>query len=126
LKYTPRTKRCSKCREVKLTSEFWHMARSPTGLQGYCKACMRSRNKYKASGHRRRRYGLSEAAFQEMLTAQDYRCLICRRKRRLIVDHDHNSGAVRGLLCDRCNVGMGCLDDNPALLVRAAKYLLSR
>jgi len=42
---------------------------------------------------------------------------------RLAVDHDHKNGEVRGLLCHRCNVGLGNFQDNPELLLKAYKYL---
>lgn len=71
-----------------------------------------------------RKYGLSSEVYQEMLSEQGGRCAICRRKVRLHVDHDHQSGVVRGLLCFQCNVGLGGFRDNPVLLKRAVKYLM--
>ena len=52
------------------------------------------------------RYGLTEADYEMMFRQQSGRCAICQKeseRRRLCVDHDHESGVVRGLLCDRCN-----------------------
>ena len=89
---------------------------------------MRSRaevNRGKNDRAKRRRYGISQEVYEEMISAQGGRCLICRRKPdRLCVDHDHTSGAVRGLLCQSCNGGMGMFDDDPARMMRAVRYLM--
>jgi hypothetical protein len=68
-----------------------------------------------------------------MFAEQNGRCAICRqvettrgpngRPRRLSIDHDHETRDIRGLLCHRCNVALGLLDDNPELLDAAAGYL---
>lgn len=66
-----------------------------------------------------------------MLLAQQERCAICRRHfdntgprdLRDHVDHCHITGAVRGMLCGRCNKGLGQFIDSPAMLDRAIRYL---
>lgn len=76
-------------------------------------------------------YGLTEAEYMEMLASQSGRCAICgttngRRKSEthpLYVDHDHSTGAVRGLLCQPCNSALGMLEDDPERLRRAVEYL---
>ena len=73
------------------------------------------------------RYGLSIAEFEQMLTSQNGVCAICRhpekRRYRLSVDHDHESGRVRGLLCSQCNFAIGLMSDEPGRLIAAAQYL---
>jgi len=57
---------------------------------------------------------------------QEGLCAICRGpsgRRALGVDHDHTTGAVRGLLCSTCNSGLGGFRDNAALLIEAIVYL---
>lgn len=76
--------------------------------------------------HRERKYGISQEQFDEMADAQGYRCLICRRKKKLGVDHDHESGIIRGLLCFRCNSALGGFNDNPVLLKAAINYLMGK
>jgi hypothetical protein len=79
-----------------------------------------------------KRYQLSPDAYHAMLNEQDGRCAICRRDPvsvgPLCVDHDHDhpEKAVRGLLCDSCNLGLGKFKDDPHLLVDASKYLFAR
>lgn len=59
---------------------------------------------------------------------QAHACAICGAPPppggALVVDHDHATGRIRGLLCGRCNIGLGWFDDQPQLLDRAIKYLL--
>lgn len=63
--------------------------------------------RYRAHGYRRR-YGLTLETWNELLTRQDGMCALCRGEmRRVVVDHDHANGHVRGLLCDRCNLLLG-------------------
>ena len=60
-----------------------------------------------------------------MRDRQGGRCLICGcvPEKTLHIDHNHGTGAVRGLLCGKCNVGLGLFGDNPTRLERAAAYL---
>lgn len=81
----------------------------------------------------RKKYGIGLAEYKEMLAAQDGVCASCRRPetkvqfgtvRMLSVDHDHDTGKVRGLLCGNCNAGIGYFgNDEPELLRAAADYL---
>ena len=72
-------------------------------------------------------YGITPEQHKKMLEEQRGRCAICGNAqpcgRRLCVDHHHASGAVRGLLCFRCNRALGALRDSPSLLRTAADYL---
>ena len=72
-------------------------------------------------------YGLTEKDYDSMLSKQGGVCAICGRMptegHPLHVDHDHASGAIRGLLCKQCNTGLGNFQDQIALLSRASDYL---
>lgn len=75
-----------------------------------------------------RKYGVTLEEYAAMLAAQGGGCAICgakQKKRRLAVDHDHETGEVRGLLCSPCNTGLGQFKDKAALLARAIDYLLT-
>lgn len=86
-------------------------------------------NREKArSNHLQRTYGITLAEYDEMLEAQGGKCAICGKtpeenNRRLDVDHNHDTGVVRGLLCNDCNSGIGRFYDNTSFLHRAADYL---
>lgn len=69
--------------------------------------------------------GMTLERFEEIVRAQDGKCWICQKTpaTALCVDHDHTTGMVRGLLCDRCNTALGGFRDDPELLERAAQYL---
>lgn len=71
----------------------------------------------------RSKYGLTVEQYERMVDQQGGRCAICRRAGRLHVDHNHNTGEVRGLLCMNCNTGIGHLGDDVEVLGRAIGYL---
>ncbi len=76
-----------------------------------------------------RMYGITLEQYNLLLINQNYKCKICNDppgKRNLAVDHDHNTGSVRGLLCDSCNRGIGLLKDKPEVLMKAAEYILGK
>ncbi len=70
-----------------------------------------------------RRYGLRPEDYRELLARQGGVCAICKKQRPLGIDHCHSTRQVRGLLCSKCNVGLGHYDDDPSLLLAAAAYL---
>jgi hypothetical protein len=79
-----------------------------------------------------RTYGIDYAEYTRMLEEQGGRCAICRgegftmkesHSLKLVVDHCHSSGAVRGLLCHNCNRSLGLFKDNPATIRKAIDYL---
>lgn len=88
------------------------------------------------SNHLRRTYGISYDDYFAIYSAQGEACAICGRselrreqsgKRKqilpLFVDHDHTTGKVRGLLCSKCNSGLGMFEDNIDSLITAISYL---
>lgn len=75
--------------------------------------------------HLKRKYGITEERYNEMVVAQNNVCAICGKpsERRLDVDHNHTTGQVRELLCGRCNKGLGLFNDDPELLGKVILYL---
>lgn len=76
----------------------------------------------------RTRYNLSDDQYRKMLQRQKGRCAICHvsqdaARRRFDVDHCHKTGIIRGLLCIRCNRGIGLLRDDFTIIKRAMRYL---
>jgi len=74
------------------------------------------------------RYGLTLEDYKQLIKDQDGKCAICGEVAQdtlssLFVDHDHITGEIRGLLCIRCNAGIGFLQDSPIICREAANYL---
>lgn len=137
-------KTCTKCGEVKPLAEFHVRRASRDGLAPKCKPCngrhvaewkrahperVNANNKAsrartdQAAYWRERRYGLSPEAYLHLLDEQANACAICGEAADLVVDHCHDTLEVRGLLCRRCNLGLGYFLDDPSRLDAAQKYL---
>jgi len=78
--------------------------------------------------YRIRKYGLTASEYVDILTSQEFRCAICRKPqtKTFCVDHDKETGKVRGLLCGNCNRAIGYLHHNVQSLRRAIVYLDDR
>ena len=76
----------------------------------------------------KRNYNLSHEDWLKIWETQGKKCLVCGKKFNkpsdACVDHNHKTGAIRGLLCTNCNLGLGLFKDNPRYLILAAEYLL--
>ena len=99
------------------------------GRKLQCKACKvkhsKPRDKEKLRGYKLKyRYGITLEDYANMEEAQDFSCAICNDDiSKLFVDHCHNTGRVRGLLCQTCNTGIGMLKDNASMCLKAYEYL---
>lgn len=88
-----------------------------------------NREKYllsKRKTHLKGLYKLTTEEYEEMLRLQNGLCIICfgtNPGKRLFIDHDHETGKVRGLLCSKCNFAIGLLNNNILLIKRVIKYL---
>lgn len=98
----------------------------------YMKAHRAQNPKFWRETHLQRRFNLSLEDYSKMLEAQEGKCAICLQPethkrggklKALAVDHNHATGAIRGLLCADCNTGIGKLKDSTEVLVNAVKYL---
>ena len=117
---------CRKCGESKPQEEFPFRADSGK-YRTQCKVCYK---KYMRNQHFLRTYNISMQDVEEMLDKQDGKCLICEdtlclefQKKQAHVDHCHENGHVRGILCQLCNHGLGSFRDNINSLKKAITYL---
>lgn len=113
-------KLCRTCGEVKPHSEWHRNATASDGLVTRCKACRAERGR---EDHLKRKYGMTEAERDELIASQGGVCCICLAALPEHVDHCHETGRVRGVLCFNCNSAIGKLGDDPDAVRRAAAYL---
>jgi len=132
-------KACSTCDQVKPLSDFKKDPRCLDGTKNQCKSCVnvRRRQTRKRDPEKDRadalwhKYRLRQEDYDEIYNFQKGCCAICDTheseapRQRLAVDHDHQTGEVRGLLCDFCNTALGKFKDDTALLQEAINYLRS-
>ena len=126
-------KTCTKCGAEKALEQFHRQPTGPHGRHSWCKACANAAQR----GVRKRgipadartannlwtRYRLRPEDVEQMLAEQDGLCAICGTlPNRAVVDHDHQTGAVRGVLCHGCNIKLNAVEDS-AYLAAALKYL---
>lgn len=128
-------KACCKCKVEKPLSEFSRHASRSDGHHNMCKVCKsKSTGKWQKDNERRKeymkwyaikhRYGLSKGDYETMLTQQEGLCAICRGEmKHIYVDHCHDTGRVRGLLCPRCNSAIGYLAQSDEWFQRAQEYM---
>jgi hypothetical protein len=111
---------CRGCEQV-LPLEKWPQRKnSRDGVATRCRACTSQRDRARNLSAK---YGLSTTDVDERVSQQGGRCAICQQAAAVHVDHEHASGAIRGILCFPCNAAIGHLRDDPQIVRRAADYL---
>jgi hypothetical protein len=116
------SKACTRCRTEKpLNAEYFPLHnKTKSGYDSWCRSCRSTYRNGIARG--KFRDVISDEALLE-LKATTHECVICGDESALVVDHDHVTGQVRGMLCGHCNRGLGHFRDDPTLLEFAAQYL---
>ena len=121
---------CNQCNSSKSIDEFYEaIDKGEKRLKSSCKLCCLEKQlltKY-------RKYNLSKEEFDNLLISSDYKCNICSCNfkelpyltilSKLFIDHCHQTGKVRGLLCGKCNSCIGLANDNIDILQKAIIYL---
>lgn len=130
-------KTCRGCGEVKPLDEF--------GIgRGKCKPCRRaiqrayrnSRPGYHRNHNLKQRYGITPEEYESILAAQNFMCAICeveishaleyKTGRTVAVDHNHETGEIRGILCSKCNLVLGHARESTDILYKSIVYLSER
>lgn len=139
-------KTCLRCKEKKPAEAFGKDASTKDNLTRWCRPCrneyqLDSQRRYREQGrygpeyyrrtHLKHAYGITPERFDEMLAAQGGRCAVCPETEDFTVDHDHSccpgnrscGNCIRGILCRKCNMALGLLNDDPERLRSLANYL---
>ena len=143
----PETKQCNLCKEELLISNFpkkgrwckkcvakktreWYKNNKEranrTTKEWYQNRSLDERRDYEL----KKTYGIGIKDYYKMLESQEGKCAICqsvdvgnKTSKYFFVDHDHNTGKVRGLLCKKCNIALGEMRDDPDIVYKAWMYL---
>lgn len=131
-------KKCNICKIEKPFEDFVKRSNRTSGRQPYCKVCHNKNVRDKYSSKRMKDYDLKKAygidldEYNRMFDKQKGKCKICNthiseinkgHKKCLCVDHCHDTKVIRGLLCDKCNRGLGLFSDDIDVLKSAINYL---
>lgn len=131
------THRCSTCKQTKSADNFNKNKTTKSGLHNQCRDCQklwkpkpealaRSRQKTR-EWNRLKLTGFTPEDFENKLAEQNYKCAICGTEdpgaTNWHADHDHKTGQKRGILCHKCNTGLGLLKDDIDILCSAIEYL---
>lgn len=119
-------KACRKCGANKPLKDFYFRKDSGNS-RSECKECLKGAVKF-------RMFGVDQEGYQALLERQKDQCGICRihiseyqrtTKRCAVfsIDHNHSSGAIRGLLCNNCNTAIGLLKEDPVVIMNTLEYL---
>lgn len=129
------SKKCTgECGLVQPLKNFYKIKsakRGKTYTDGICKTCRKAQrqqwltNKFgRSNGYELKKlYGLTVEQFDQMFAEQDGLCKICEKSKATHVDHNHETKEVRGLLCHKCNTGLGFFNDDKQLIKNAYSYL---
>ena len=123
-----KVKLCSLCNTEKDILEFNKNVRYKDGFYKHCKKC--HYEVYGRDAHFRKTYGITQKEYNDFVAKQNNKCQVCNTEAtntgnwdRLVVDHCHTTGDIRGFLCQPCNIALGSARDNPEILRKLANYL---
>lgn len=135
---TEDTQYCPACKTNKTFDNFYKDKRGINGLTRRCKRCWSSKSYYSRTRSAesiekaywrvtKNKYGITKEDFYSIADKQNNKCKICKQEtnthKRLVIDHNHKTGRVRGLLCGQCNAALGLLRDDIKILQEAINYL---
>ena len=127
--------KCSTCKEIKPKDGFAKRNNASRGYAYCCKSCINKaihksprKKEVRWDQQLRNKYGITLEEYNTILESQNGKCRICETEeclsgKRMAVDHNHQTGKVRGILCFKCNTGLGKFMDSIDLLKQAASYL---
>lgn len=114
-------KKCSECYEFKSNDKYRRCEKTKDKLRSNCKDCERFKTI-------KRVFNIDKQQYKNYTNKINFKCEICQNDMRFLsrginIDHCHKTGRIRGFLCQYCNLGMGCFEDNISLMNNAIYYL---
>jgi thymidylate synthase ThyX len=124
-------KTCNRCFIEKPIEKFYKDPTSKGGRRNQCTECVRNKQdayltpEYRFAAKLKTLYKMTVEQYNEMHESQEGKCFLCGKEwhRRLWVEHNHETGEVRGLACGPCNTALGHLENNPGTLERMRQLL---
>ena len=115
---------CTRCKADKPeTAEFFPPHnKKKNGLDSWCRQC---RSTYRSETRRGHYRSMIDDERLKIIIETTKECVICGVETKLVVDHCHKTNKIRGILCNKCNNGLGLFNDDPELLEYARIYILS-
>jgi hypothetical protein len=131
------SRKCYTCKEEKSLEEFYRSKNEKYGRHGRCIVCVKTRylsdsakeskKVYNRARSRKSGTGFTPEEFEQKLEEQNNRCAICGTDKPTSInwhaDHCHETETKRGVLCQKCNMGIGLFNDNTELMEKAIMYL---
>jgi hypothetical protein len=113
---------CKKCGEVKHKRDFYKNSKMANGYDSSCKACKKAGYNSTVAKEKYilRKYQLTMETFRKLMNDG---CEICGDTEKLVLDHNHDTGAFRGCLCHRCNTAIGQFKDSIEVMENAINYI---
>lgn len=102
-----------KCKDCKRAAASAYYVANKAAAQERMRAHYKNNKPRYREWERRHLYGVDDMQYARMVAAQGGLCAICQRATKLVIDHDHETGAVRGLLCNICNMRVGIIENAP-------------
>ena len=118
--YPDREKLCIRCNQIKNLDDFYTTNFRKGNKSAVCKDC----SYLKTRVYTYRKYGMTVEDYENMYNRQNGKCCICQNDYTILcVDHNHETGKVRGLLCKVCNTYLGKIKDNVEIAKLMVSYL---
>lgn len=114
------TQICVECKTEKPMDQFNRKISEKTGFQRHCRECNKRINREQYFKHN---WGISLEELEQLKLAQNHCCACCGESAELVIDHHHETGIIRELLCSPCNVAIGYLNDSIERVNKLAEYL---
>lgn len=121
------TRICTHCGAEKELTEFHNSSKGKYGKDALCKKCKHDQRVARYFQMQLKKWKITEAQYNETWERQGKCCAVCKTtttdKHRWHIDHNHETGDIRGILCSNCNTALGLLHDNAMTVYNLYEYI---